>query len=352
MLCDRVAAVALLLHAGCASQEAPPLPPVPPIPAPPPLPYPPASAAVAVVAAPSAAPSSAAGESLLEADPAPIATVRIEPPYKLGERPEPKTQAEYKEQIRELRHWNQGGLGELIGTQLPALGHPDPRVVINVARVKGPHDPAKVQQLLRRNHWINVVRCYRLGAFKNSELRGWTKATVALSAKGKIHDTRLIDSELDDHDVASCMVGKLALIAVPAAAKKSQAWIELRVGPGDEPMPPPEDLLVAGDGTLELEAMQKGVEAGLPAFAACYRAAFAYAPGLWGRMLIRYHVTERGKLDEAFEASGQPFPDSRTRQCALHAARMLRFSKPEGGDIRFLVPLRFFSDRSKHELAP
>src|SRR5690606_31021145 len=125
----------------------------------------------------------------------------------------------------------------------------------------------------------------------------------------------------------------------------TRAWVDIRVGPGDEPMPPPQDLIVPGDGVLSVEAMRAGVTAGLPAFETCYRAAFSYAPALWGRIVIRFHVTARGILDEAFEA-GSHFPDARVRQCVLREARKPKFDKPKDGDVRFLAPVRFQNSRS------
>jgi hypothetical protein len=288
---------------------------------------------------------------LPEGDPGPIASLALEPPYKLGERPAPASQEAYRQQIHELRHWGKGGLGDLIGA-LPGLeGHPDPRVIIDVARVKGPHDPKELQRLLRRNHWIHVVRCYRLGAYKHPELRGWTKTVVTVSRAGEIIKTRVLETELDEEAVAECMAEKLRAMKVSGQKSASQAWIDMKVGPGDEPLPPPEELIVAGDGTLAVPAMTAGVRSGLPAFEACYRSAFAYAPSLWGRILLRFHLTDRGKLDEVFEA-GTQFPDPRVSQCIVRAARKLKFDKPEGGEIRFVAGLRLSSDRSRHELTP
>jgi hypothetical protein len=324
-------------------------------PAPPPESLIPPAPALTLPRAPALAPPPASAAAsvappapLPEPDPGPIPTVSLELTYKLGEKPEPKTQAEYAAMIHELRHWNQGGTGALLAPLPGPEGHPDPRVIINVTKVTGPHGAPKIQQLLRRNHWIQVVRCYRLGAYKDSELRGWARGTAIVKKDGKIHDPRLVSTDLADKEVAECMLQRLTLAAMPTAAKKSQASVEIHVGPGDEPMPPPEELLIPGDGKLTLEAMDTAVRAGVPAFEDCYRAAFAYAPGLWGRMLVRFHLTERGKLDEAFEA-GTHFPDERVSQCVLHAARKLRFPKPDGGEIRFVAALRFFSDRSAHK---
>jgi hypothetical protein len=275
----------------------------------------------------------------------PAVRIVIEPPYKLDAPPQPKTQDEYQRAILDRRHWNDGGLGELVAELPGPVGHPDPRVVVNVDRVVGPHDKATVQRLARRNFWIEVVRCYRLGFYKDHELRGWTKARMVVAANGKVRSTKRIETELDDPQVSSCMIDKLKTLRFPAARAASRVELSLRVGPGDDPLPPPDELLVAGEGKLEPDAMHRGVESGLTDFEACYRAAFAYAPALWGRIAIRFHLTERGELDEAFQV-GSRFPDERVSQCVLRAARQLRFDQPKDGDLRFVVALRLSSDRA------
>lgn len=279
---------------------------------------------------------------------APNPSLLLEAPYKMGERPTPRSKEAYRDEIRELRHWGAGGTGDLVEPLPGPEGHPDPRVIINVERVKGPHRPEDLQRLARRNHWIQVIRCYRLGAYKDPTLRGWSKAVIGVSKNGTVKGARLLETQLADREVAECIVEKLSSLKLPKARSGSNAWLELRVSPGDEPMPPPESLLVPGEGTLEPEAMRAGIEAGLPAFEECYRAGLRYAPGLWGRILLRFHVTERGKLDEVFQ-SGTSFPDARVAQCVVRSARKLRFPKPVGGDLRFVAGLRLSSDRSRHQ---
>jgi hypothetical protein len=105
-------------------------------------------------------------------------------------------------------------------------------------------------------------------------------------------------------------------------------------------MPPPPSLITPGDGQFDVEAVRSVMTAALPDLEACYRPALVYAPELWGRLGIRFHLTEKGKLDEAFEVESQ-FPDERVSLCALRAARKLKFPKAVGGEIRFVVPLRF-----------
>ncbi len=259
---------------------------------------------------------------------------------------EPTTKEAWWAQFREFRMWNKGDLGALLADPPGVEGHPDPRVIVNIDKVEGPHDEKKLLRVSRKYHWINVVRCYRLGAYKDRELRGWTHARAVVSTAGRILRPKLLKTELDDEEVAKCVVDKLRTLKLPRGPKSSKVWYDIRVGPGDEPMPPPKDLIVPGDGTLEVAKMRKGVEAGIPAFEACYRKAFDYAPELWGRIVLRFHVTDRGVLDEAFEA-GSYFPDARVRQCVVKAARKLKFKRPKGGDIRFFAPLRFSNSRSK-----
>jgi hypothetical protein len=310
--------------------------------------------------APSAAPSASASAAPEPAPRGPKIRVDLEPGYKLEGRPPPKTREAYAADIRERRHWNAGGLGDGAG-ELPAPeGHPDPRVIINITRVRGGHSQKDVERVVRKFHWINVVRCYRLGAYKyqpradgsfpkDKELRGWVKARMNVSRTGKVSRPRMADSDLEDEDVARCMVEKLKNVELERAKSGTTVSLEMKVGPGDDPMPPPQELLLPGEGEISAEAMQAGVMAGKPAFEACYREALETAPGLWGRIVIRFHLTKGGLLDEAYETESR-FPAPRMQQCVLRAARKLSFQRPKNGEVRFVVPLRFSTDASKHVL--
>ena len=335
----------LVLVVLVACTGSPPEPP-PSYAIPPPPPQVAVAATTAVPRATAAAISSATGAAKPSPPPVRVSIV-IEQPYKLGERPKATSRKQYIDGIRERRHWNSGGMGKLTAPAAPVIGHPDPRVIINLDKIRGPHRGKDVLRLARRNHWMKVIRCYRLGAYKDRHLRGWTKAVFDVSPGGRASNARLLDTKLADKQVANCMVTKLETLKLGRAARSSRVWLSLRVAPGDEPMPPPPELIVPGDGELSQDDMKLGVQRTIAGLERCYRAAFGYAPGLWGRMLIRFHVTERGRLDEAFEA-GSRFPDKRVRQCVLRAARSMRFARPKKGDLRFVVPIRFFSNRSQH----
>ncbi len=239
-------------------------------------------------------------------------------------------------------------MGALAGPLPPVPGHPLPKVILDVAHVKGAHGAAELQRVLRRVFWIKAVECFSLGAYKDQSLRGTASLVFAVSAAGKVSGVRVASTTFTDEDVNHCLVDRLHAAALPAASARSVVGMELQVGHGDEPVPPPASLVVPGDGELTPEAIRAVVEAALPTFEACYRPALEYAPELWGRLGIRFHVTEKGKTDEAFEVESR-FPDERVTLCALRAARKLTFPRPAGGDMRFVVPLRFRTDRAPVE---
>jgi hypothetical protein len=235
---------------------------------------------------------------------------------------------------------------------LPGVeGHPDPRVIVKIEAedVRGLHRAASLQVIARRHHWMPIVRCYRLGAYKDPQLRGWTKAQIAITRSGRVIQPKLIESELSDEAVSSCIVAqltKLRFVRVRSRKKiASRAVVHMRVAPGDEPLPPPAQLIVPGEGKLLVAQMREPLSAAKASFETCYRAAFDYAPGLWGRIVVRFHLRADGTLDEAFEG-GSRFPDKRVLQCVLRAARSLKFPQPTNGDLRFVVPLRFSSSRA------
>jgi hypothetical protein len=308
-------------------------PPGAPRPAPPaPAPEPSAAAAVE-------SPAVAAVESPPE--PAPkAAPITIEIPFRLDRRPTFTRKETFLVDLRERTRWNKGGLGPLAAELPPVPGHPMPKVIVDVKNAVGGHKAADVQRVLRKMLWIKVIECYGLGAYKDQKLRGTIAIGFRISAGGKINGAGVTGATLPDPEVVACLVNRLQRVEMPSAKKGTRAAIQIEVGHGDEPMPPPPSLITPGDGTLDVEAVRAVVTAALPDLEGCYRPALAYAPELWGRLGIRFHLTEKGKLDEAFEVESQ-FPDERVSLCVLRAARKLKFPRMDGGEIRFVVPLRF-----------
>lgn len=309
---------------------------------------PPPSAPALVTPAPVVeAPPVASAAPVLEAakapdsEPAPKAPpVTLEISFQLDKRPTFTTKEAFLVDLRERTRWNKGSLGALAAELPPVPGHPMPKVIVDVKNAVGGHKAADVQRVLRKMLWIKVIECYGLGAYKDQKLHGTIALGFRISAGGQITGARAAGGTLPDDDVVACLVNRVQRVEMPKAKKGSRASILIEVNHGDEPMPPPPGQITPGDGTFDVEAVRAVITAALPDLEACYRPALAYAPELWGRLGIRFHLTEKGKLDEAFEVESQ-FPDERVSLCALRVARKLKFPKPEGGEIRFVVPLRF-----------
>lgn len=328
-----------LLLAACAAPPPPPVAPAPALPAPPPAP-------TATPTPPVPAPAPPAPAATAPPAPAQIGIhLSLEPPFRLDQRVFPAARAAFLADLKDRTAWNTGGMGELTAEPPPVPGHPAPKVIIDVLRASGSLKAAEAQRVLRKGFWMTTVNCYALTAYKDQKLRGKAFIKLTVSARGKVTGARTTQSDFPDHDIPRCLEEHLRAFSLPGKKGRSTLSLEFQIGHGDEPVPPPHALVVPGEGTLSPEAIQAVIEAARPTFEACYRPALDYAPGLWGRLGIRFHVTEKGKVDEAFEAESQ-FPDERVKLCVLRAARTLTFPAPTGGDMRFIAPLRLSSDRS------
>ncbi|WP_437835427.1 AgmX/PglI C-terminal domain-containing protein [Sorangium sp. So ce1153] len=266
-------------------------------------------------------------------------SIEIEPPYKLGQHPAPRGQAEAAERDR----WNAGGRGDPPAPPPAAEGHPLPRIIVDITKVKGPLKARDVERIARRHLWIHVYSCYRLRAYRDPSLHGKTTVRLTVSRAGKVTGARATASTLSAPDVVSCLAERARSLSLPRAKAGSTVVATLQVYPGDDPVEPPPSVLAPGPGELGPEAISAAAAEALPAWRSCYEAALAGAPELWGRLAIRFHVTDSGAVDEAFEVESR-FPDERLTRCVLRRARSLTFPAPAGGDLRFVMPLRLSPD--------
>jgi hypothetical protein len=270
------------------------------------------------------------------AAPPPGPRISVDPPYKLGQAPSPPDEPARAE----LARWNLGGRGDPPVPAPPPEGHPLPRVIVDVDRVKGPLRAKDAQRVARQKLWGSIIACYRPGAHQDPALRGKTTLRLTITRAGKVAASRAASSTLPDKDVVACLAAAAKSLRFPSTRAGSTATLTLQVSPGDDPLEPPSSLIKPGDGTLPPDAAAATVAAALPAIRACYDNALRIAPALWGRLAIRFHITAAGAVDEAFQVEST-FPDERMVQCVLRAARSLTFPAPAGGDLRLVVPLRF-----------
>jgi len=109
--------------------------------------------------------------------------------------------------------------------------HPEPRVIVNVLSVKGPHKADRVQHDARFG-WKRIVKCYKAQGAKEK-----TAVTLELvvSGAGSVARARRILSEAKDGELAACLADTLTGLAMPKAPADSMADVEIKLSPGDAP---------------------------------------------------------------------------------------------------------------------
>jgi hypothetical protein len=110
--------------------------------------------------------------------------------------------------------------------------HPEPRVIVNVLSVRGPHRSERVQHDVRFG-WSRIVRCYKkeTGANEKTVL----SLELDVSADGSIKGGRSLRVEPKDHGLATCLTNALKGLPMPKAAASSTADVEFVLSPGDRP---------------------------------------------------------------------------------------------------------------------
>lgn len=122
-------------------------------------------------------------------------------------------------------------LGGVTPLAQAAPPHPEPRVIVNVLSVEGPHPQADVQRSLRLG-WNRIVRCYKAHGGRS---KGKLELNVHLSSQGKVKAARATGSTWNDSELTSCLVAAVRQLSVPRAAADSQAIAEIKLAPGDPP---------------------------------------------------------------------------------------------------------------------
>lgn len=113
----------------------------------------------------------------------------------------------------------------------PRPPHPEPRVIVNVLSVRGPHNPGRVQHDARFG-WKRIVRCYKANGAKNKVT---LTLELALSSEGMVTSVRGMLFEVQDSSLVSCLVRELPGLSMPKAPRDSKAEVELLLSPGDRP---------------------------------------------------------------------------------------------------------------------
>jgi hypothetical protein len=110
-----------------------------------------------------------------------------------------------------------------------AAPHPEPRVIVSVRSVSGPHPRAEVERAARLG-WGRIVRCYKAS---EKRPRGSVELELAVSGSGSVSSARRTKSTVGDKELARCLTKAMKGVAMPKARRRSIALVEIRVAPGD-----------------------------------------------------------------------------------------------------------------------
>jgi hypothetical protein len=107
--------------------------------------------------------------------------------------------------------------------------HPEPRVIVNVTSVKGPHGRADVERAARLS-WGRIVRCYNT---IDQNAKGMIGLELVVASSGKVTRATRTDSTLKNGELVACLTDVMKSVAMPKAGGRSTARAEIHVAPGD-----------------------------------------------------------------------------------------------------------------------
>lgn len=111
--------------------------------------------------------------------------------------------------------------------------HPEPRVIVNVVSVHGPHTSPEVQRAARLG-WGRIVRCYKS---VDPSIKGKLDLELHVAKTGSVVSTRARGSTLGNPELVRCLSETMKGLAMPQASADSTAAIEIHLAPGDKPQP-------------------------------------------------------------------------------------------------------------------
>ncbi|HEY3493507.1 MAG TPA: hypothetical protein VGK73_02430 [Polyangiaceae bacterium] len=121
------------------------------------------------------------------------------------------------------------GSGEAPPADEPRPYHPEPRVIVNVTSVKGPHARADVERAARLA-WGRIVSCYKS---IDKQAKGRLELELVVAGAGKVTDARRTRSTLRNQKLDACLTEALEGLTMPKARARSIARAEIHVAPGD-----------------------------------------------------------------------------------------------------------------------
>jgi hypothetical protein len=109
--------------------------------------------------------------------------------------------------------------------------HPEPRVIVNVVSLKGPHHQARVQHDVRFG-WKRIVRCYKA---HSPNQRALVTLDLIISGEGSVERVQNTGSLPENRELERCLAERLPGLSMPKANENSTANVEIKLSPGDRP---------------------------------------------------------------------------------------------------------------------
>lgn len=107
--------------------------------------------------------------------------------------------------------------------------HPEPRVIVNVTSVRGPH-PRKEVERAARLAWGRIVNCYEANAGK---AKGVVVLELMVAGTGNVTAARRTRSTFRNSKLEACLTKAFRGLSMPQSRAGSTAQAEIHLAPGD-----------------------------------------------------------------------------------------------------------------------
>jgi hypothetical protein len=124
---------------------------------------------------------------------------------------------------------SRGGSGPAPEPEPARPHHPEPRVVVNVTSVKGPHGRKEVERAARLA-WGRIVSCYEATGGRG---KGVVEFELGVAGTGQVLEAKRTRSTFRNQKLEACLTKAWKGLSMPKARAGSIARAEIQLAPGD-----------------------------------------------------------------------------------------------------------------------
>ncbi|HEX3774339.1 MAG TPA: AgmX/PglI C-terminal domain-containing protein [Polyangiaceae bacterium] len=282
----------------------------------------------------------------------PSIALTFEDPYPLDLRPRASNPLRAATDDEELARWNVGGTADPNYVSSQASFHPGTRVVVD-AYFAG-HRNAKavpsrglggerVQAQTRSKGYWPFRLCFEAGQREKKGLGGETRVRFTIGTRGTVIAAHVQSSELHNAVTTACLLDQLRKLRFePRPARARSVVASIRIWPGDADLParsdaPPAQIETTSDfdpGAVRARLSGKRTE-----LSACFSAARASDPNLWGRLALAIVLEADGSVHRVSEIESH-FPNATAARCAAAIVSAIAFPSVNGKPFSFVAAMR------------